>query len=167
MWHCKQASDSKFELTLWWKTLHSHTNESKFQHKLCSGLSIIQACRVFDDEGVGVPSDLKRRISGRPILTWGFASLGLRASPSPPSSWFTSCKISALLQPMHPPQAQPPLDLLPFRSPHTHPECSFCNQPRFTALPKTPISRIRLYKYSCLSRQPHLRGFTPPCMSSK
>jgi hypothetical protein len=93
MWHCKQASDSKFKLTLWWKTLHSHTNESKFQHKLCSGLSRIQARKVFDDEGVGIPSDLRRRISSRPILTWGFASLGLRTSPPPPSSWFTSRKI--------------------------------------------------------------------------
>jgi hypothetical protein len=39
-WALKQASDSIFELTLWYKTLHPHTNESKFQLKLCSGLTM-------------------------------------------------------------------------------------------------------------------------------
>jgi hypothetical protein len=33
MWPCKQATDSNIELTLWCKTQHPHTHESKFQIK--------------------------------------------------------------------------------------------------------------------------------------
>jgi hypothetical protein len=51
LWAQKQASDSKFQLTLWCKTLHPHTIKSKFQLKLCSSLTM-RPCKQATDSNI-------------------------------------------------------------------------------------------------------------------
>jgi hypothetical protein len=98
----KQATDSNFELTLWCKTRHPHTNESKFQLRLCSGLTM-WPCKQASDwmfkheaaprGGQMSPQGWKMLQKKRDLLldlAGPWKGLG---AETPPNSWTFWCKI--------------------------------------------------------------------------